>query len=86
MENQTRLKHILSVIEDLKKQGHKPMTLLGACPNSISVIKASFRAAKRNNAPIIFVATLNQVDNDGGYTGMTQKDFVKVMPMCAVKD
>lgn len=77
MENQTRLKHILSVIEDLKKQGHKPMTLLGACPNSISVIKASFRAAKRNNAPIIFVATLNQVDNDGGYTGMTQKDFVK---------
>jgi len=77
--NSTKLKRILSVMEELKSNGHKPMTLLGACPNSMSVIKASFRAAKRNNAPIIFVATLNQVDCDGGYTGMTQSDFVKVL-------
>lgn len=77
--NSTKLKRILSVMEELKSKGHKPMTLLGACPNSMSVIKASFRAAKRNNAPIIFVATLNQVDCDGGYTGMTQSDFVKVL-------
>ena len=33
--------------------------------------------AKRNNAPKGLVATLNQVDNDGGYTGMTRRDSVK---------
>ena len=55
------------------------MTLFAACPNSLSVIKASFRAAKRNNAPIYFATTLNQVDNDGGYTGMTQAEFTKIL-------
>lgn len=77
--SQTKLRRVLSTMERLKAQGHKPMTLLGVCPNSMSVIKATFRAAKRNNAPIIFVATLNQGDCDGGYTGMTQKDFVRVL-------
>jgi tagatose-1,6-bisphosphate aldolase non-catalytic subunit AgaZ/GatZ len=43
------------------------------------VIRASIRAAKRNNAPIKFAATLNQVDQDGGYTGMTQRQFVEVI-------
>ena len=47
--------------------------------NSLSVIKASFRAAKRNNSPIYFATTLNQVDNDGGYTGMTQAEFTKIL-------
>lgn len=55
------------------------MTLFAACPNSLSVIKASFRAAKRNNAPIYFATTLNQVDCDGGYTGMTQAEFTKIL-------
>jgi len=29
--------------------------------------------------PLMFVATLNQIDIDGGYTGLTQKDFVKLV-------
>ena len=44
------------------------------------------RAAKRNNAPILFAATLNQVDCDGGYTGMTQEDFVRVMKVEAARN
>lgn len=80
MKNETpKLEWILQRIQELTKAGHKPMTLLAVCPNSPSVIKAAFRAAKRNNAPILFAATLNQVDGDGGYTGMTQKDFVRVL-------
>jgi tagatose-1,6-bisphosphate aldolase non-catalytic subunit AgaZ/GatZ len=62
------------------------MTLLAVCPNSPAVIKAAFRAAKRNNAPILFAATLNQVDCDGGYTGMTQEDFVRVMKVEAARN
>ena len=70
---------ILKRIEELRLEGHPPRTLFAACPNSLSVIKAALRAAKRNNAPIKFAATLNQVDGDGGYTGLTQKDFVRLI-------
>ena len=45
----------------------------------MAVIKASLRSAKRNNAPIKFAATLNQVDLDGGYTGFDQYEFVKTI-------
>ena len=76
-----KLRQLLDRVQTLTAEGHKPMTLLAVCPNSPAVIKAAFRAAKRNNAPIMFAATLNQVDNDGGYTGMTQKDFVRVSPL-----
>lgn len=54
-------------------------TIFAACPNSSSVIKAALRSAKRNNAPIKFAATLNQVDLDGGYTGLTQHQFVNLI-------
>lgn len=70
---------ILKKIEQLNEKTGVPRTLFAACPNSISVIKAAFRAAKRNNAPIKFAATLNQVDGDGGYTGLTQAEFTKML-------
>ena len=70
---------ILRRMEELKTQTGVSRTLFAACPNSLSVIKASFRAAKRNNAPIYFATTLNQVDCDGGYTGMTQSEFTKIL-------
>lgn len=70
---------ILRRMEELKTQTGVSRTLFAACPNSLSVIKASFRAAKRNNAPIYFATTLNQVDCDGGYTGMTQAEFTKIL-------
>jgi D-tagatose-1,6-bisphosphate aldolase subunit GatZ/KbaZ len=69
--------YILKRIKELEQAGQSPKTLFAACPNSISVIKAALRAAKRNNAPIKFAATLNQVDCDKGYTGFTQTDFVR---------
>jgi len=51
-------------------------TLLAVCPNSESVARAALHAAKEANAPVLFAATLNQVDRDGGYTGWTPKAFV----------
>ncbi|MDX9881391.1 MAG: class II D-tagatose-bisphosphate aldolase, non-catalytic subunit [Prolixibacteraceae bacterium] len=69
--------YILKRIEELKQQGHPPRTLFAACPNSISVIKASLRSAKRNNAPIMFATTLNQVDCDRGYTKFNHGEFVR---------
>ena len=69
--------NLLKRIGELQKEGHPPRTLFAVCPNSISVIKAALRAAKRNNAPLKFATTLNQVDYDGGYTKFTQSEFVR---------
>jgi len=71
--------YILSRIKILEEETGIRRTIFAACPNSLAVIKASLRAAKRCNAPIKFAATLNQVDLDGGYTNLTQDEFVKTI-------
>jgi len=78
-QNIAMVDYVLGKIDSLQQEGDKPRTIFAACPNSISVIKASLRSAKRCNAPIKFAATLNQVDIDGGYTGMNQEQFVKTI-------
>lgn len=50
-------------------------TLLAVCPTSPTVVRASLRAAEEANTPLLFAATLNQVDRDGGYTGWTPASF-----------
>ena len=74
-----KTENLLHRIDQLQAQTGVPRTIFAACPNSPSVIRASLRAAKRNNAPIYFAATLNQVDCDGGYTGMTQEAFCRTV-------
>lgn len=46
-------------------------TLLAVCPNSEAVTRAALHAAREADAPLLYAATLNQVDRDGGYTGWT---------------
>ena len=70
---------VLGRIKELKEETGVDRTLFAACPNSIAVIKAAIRSAKRNNAPIKFATTLNQVDFDRGYTGLAQNEFVKLI-------
>ena len=77
--NTSMLEYILQKIQVLQKETGVNRTIFAACPNSLSVIKASLRSAKRANAPIKFAATLNQVDLDRGYTGMNQKEFVQTI-------
>lgn len=55
------------------------LTLLAVNANTILVIKSALATAKRYDAPIIFITTLNQVDLDGEYTGWNQYDFVKIV-------
>lgn len=50
---------LLERLETLRVETGVARTIFAVCPNSLSVIRASFRAAKRNNAPIYFAATLN---------------------------
>ncbi|MDC6366803.1 MULTISPECIES: class II D-tagatose-bisphosphate aldolase non-catalytic subunit [Flavobacteriaceae] len=73
------MEYILKINGNLAHQTGTKRTILAACPNSKAVIKAALRSAKRANAPIKFATTLNQVDRDGGYTGLTPHQFVKIV-------
>ena len=74
-----KTEQLLHRIDELHRETGIPRTIFAACPNSPTVVRASLRAAKRNNAPIYFAATLNQIDCDGGYTGMTQEAFTRTV-------
>ena len=60
----------------LREETGEAITLLAVCPNSTAVLEAGVKVAAANNTPMLFAATLNQVDRDGGYTGWTQAGFV----------
>lgn len=71
-----RLRTLVHRIIELGNEDALPPTLLAVCPNSKAVLDAAVLAASRSHAPMLFAATLNQVDRDGGYTGWTQHDLV----------
>jgi tagatose-1,6-bisphosphate aldolase non-catalytic subunit AgaZ/GatZ len=76
------MKSLDAVIKDLiswRHTGGPQLTLLAVCPNSAAVLEAAVKAAAENQLPMLFAATLNQVDRDGGYTGWTQAEFVRAM-------
>jgi len=77
------LDYILKRIVDIEKRSGVKRTIFAACPNSISVIRAALKSAKRCNSPVKFAATLNQVDLDGGYTGLTPLEFVRTIRLNA---
>src|SRR5690606_11138979 len=69
----------MHVLQDLIAR-HKQGTACGVtsiCSAHPIVIEASLRHAQRHDLPFVrFEATGNQVNQDGGYTGMTPADFV----------
>ena len=71
----TTISDIVRRVIALHAQGTR-ITLLAVCPNSDAVLEAAVKAAAANDMPMLFAATLNQVDRDGGYTGWTPRAFV----------
>lgn len=71
--------YILKRINELEEETGVKRSILAICPNSITVLRAALKSAKRNNSPVKFAATLNQVDTDGGYTNMTPLEFVNII-------
>jgi len=68
------MKHLIELIKQ-----HKSGQLTGiysVCSAHPLVLEAAIRQAKRDNKPVLIEATSNQVNQDGGYTGMTPSDFV----------
>ncbi len=53
------------------------------CSANAMVLRAAFRFAKKENIPLLIEATSNQVDQYGGYTGLTPSDFAVFVKMLA---
>lgn len=68
---------LMQRILQLESEGRRDFTLLAVCPNSVAVLEAAVKAAGDHQMPMLFAATLNQVDRDGGYTGWTAGEFVQ---------
>jgi len=69
--------HVLLDLIARHKQGHAN-GVTSLCSAHPIVIEASLRHAQRTGQDLVlFEATCNQVNQDGGYTGMTPADFVR---------
>lgn len=69
----------------LRQTDGQAFTLLAVCPNSESVLAAAVKAAAKRNSIMLFAATLNQVDLDGGYTGWTPQTFIQKIDQYAAR-
>lgn len=59
----------------LKLSNKESVGVYCACTANEMVIEATLEFAKEKNSPVVIEATANQVDQNGGYTGMTPLDF-----------
>lgn len=67
------MKHLTKMVEQHKRG--KANGIYAVCSAHPVVVEAAIRYAHANHTPLLIEATSNQVDQFGGYTGMTPADF-----------
>ncbi|MGS0638123.1 tagatose-bisphosphate aldolase subunit KbaZ [Citrobacter sp. VF227] len=68
-----KVKHLTKMVEQHKRG--KANGIYAVCSAHPIVLEAAIRYAHANHTPLLIEATSNQVDQFGGYTGMTPADF-----------
>lgn len=58
-----------------KQKNNEAVGIYSACSSNPFVIDAVLEKAKNDNSVCLIESTANQVDQNGGYSGMTPKDF-----------
>lgn len=58
-----------------KQKEGTPVGIYSCCSANDYVIEAALECVKRDHSCVLIEATANQVDQNGGYTGMTPEDF-----------
>lgn len=76
--------HPLSFVPETFHAG-KPKSITSVCSAHPVVIEAALRHGLTHGGPVLIEATCNQVNQDGGYTGMTPADFGAFVEAIAVK-
>ncbi|MDO6712930.1 MULTISPECIES: D-tagatose-bisphosphate aldolase, class II, non-catalytic subunit [Aliiglaciecola] len=71
----------MKVLLDMVKQQKKGVCsgVYAVCTSNPLVIEAAMQHVLLHNETLLLEATSNQVNQDGGYTGMTPKDFRKMV-------
>ncbi|MGD0877372.1 MAG: class II D-tagatose-bisphosphate aldolase, non-catalytic subunit [Anaerolineales bacterium] len=77
--------NFLDEIVRVQKQG-QPRGIASVCSAHPWVLKAAMTGAKTGTRPLLVESTCNQVNQFGGYTGMTPTDFVAYVRAVAVEN
>ena len=80
MPNANPLKQIV-----VKQKQGQPVGIYSCCSANPYVLEAALKAAKRDDSCVLIEATANQVDQNGGYTGMKPIDFMNFVKELAAK-
>lgn len=59
----------------VKQKNNQPVGIYSCCSANDYVIEAALECAKRDHSCVLIESTANQVDQNGGYTGMKPVDF-----------
>lgn len=57
------------------QKNNQAIGIYSCCSANVFVLKAALKKAKEDNSCLLIESTANQVDQFGGYSGMTPKDF-----------
>ncbi|ULB11908.1 D-tagatose-bisphosphate aldolase, class II, non-catalytic subunit [Cereibacter azotoformans] len=69
----------------LRREG-RPRGMASVCSAHPLVLRAALRHGLRTGAPVLIEATCNQVNHQGGYTGMTPADFAALVRRIAAEE
>ena len=73
----------LEIVTNNSKVGAKGM--YSVCSANAAVLEACFRQAREDESILLIESTSNQVDQEGGYTGMKPGDFVRYVNSIATR-
>ena len=68
------------------RRAGRPYGIASVCSAHPVVLRAALRRAARSGGPVLIEATCNQVNQFGGYTGMTPADFVAFVEKIASEE
>ncbi|XHS78469.1 D-tagatose-bisphosphate aldolase, class II, non-catalytic subunit [Burkholderiaceae bacterium UC74_6] len=67
------MSHLQSILKAHRRG--EPLGIYSVCSSHELVLRAALQTARREGTPLLIESTSNQVDQDGGYTGMNPKAF-----------
>lgn len=68
------------------RRAGRPYGIASVCSAHPTVLRAALRRAAKGEGPVLIEATCNQVNQFGGYTGMTPADFIVFVEAIAAEE
>ncbi|WP_299819882.1 D-tagatose-bisphosphate aldolase, class II, non-catalytic subunit [uncultured Jannaschia sp.] len=78
----------MTPLEDLARhrRAGRPAGIVSVCSAHPLVLRATLRHGRESGAPVLIEATCNQVNHEGGYTGMRPADFARLVRGIAAEE